>query len=63
LGFFFQPFDPLEPEFKSVIADALFYALAAATPKKAVTPEMIDQAADLAGITILPEQKERPSFA
>ena len=34
------------------------YALAAATPKKAVTPEMIDQAADLAGITILPEQKE-----
>jgi hypothetical protein len=34
------------------------YALAAASLKKRVTPEMIDQAADLAGITILPEQKE-----
>ena len=34
------------------------YALAAATPSKPVTPEIIDQAAELAGITILPEQKE-----
>jgi hypothetical protein len=34
------------------------YALAAATPKKAVTPEMIDQAADLAGITILPNKRK-----
>jgi Asp-tRNA(Asn)/Glu-tRNA(Gln) amidotransferase A subunit family amidase len=34
------------------------YTLAVATPSKPVTPEMIDQAAELAGITILPEQKE-----
>jgi Asp-tRNA(Asn)/Glu-tRNA(Gln) amidotransferase A subunit family amidase len=34
------------------------YALAAPTPSKPVTPEIIDQAAELAGITILPEQKE-----
>jgi Amidase len=40
----------------SFFAGAL-YALAAA-PKKTITPEMIDQAADLAGVTILPEQKE-----
>jgi Asp-tRNA(Asn)/Glu-tRNA(Gln) amidotransferase A subunit family amidase len=34
------------------------YALASATPTKPVTSETIDQAAELAGITILPEQKE-----
>jgi Asp-tRNA(Asn)/Glu-tRNA(Gln) amidotransferase A subunit family amidase len=34
------------------------YALAAATPEKKITPGMIDHAADLAGITISPEQKE-----
>jgi Asp-tRNA(Asn)/Glu-tRNA(Gln) amidotransferase A subunit family amidase len=34
------------------------YALAAASPSQPVTPEIIDQAAELAGITILPEQKE-----
>jgi Asp-tRNA(Asn)/Glu-tRNA(Gln) amidotransferase A subunit family amidase len=41
----------------SFFAGAL-YALAAAIPKKTITPEMIDQAADVAGVTILPEQKE-----
>lgn len=34
------------------------YALAAATPNKPVTAEIIDQAAELAGITILPEQRQ-----
>jgi Amidase len=34
------------------------YALAAATPNKPVTLEIIDQAAELAGITTLPEQRE-----
>src|SRR5260370_1662446 len=34
------------------------YALAAASPNQPVTSEIIDQAAELAGITILPEQKE-----
>jgi Asp-tRNA(Asn)/Glu-tRNA(Gln) amidotransferase C subunit len=34
------------------------YALTAASPNQAVTPEIIDQAAELAGITILPQQKE-----
>jgi Asp-tRNA(Asn)/Glu-tRNA(Gln) amidotransferase A subunit family amidase len=34
------------------------YALAAASPNRPVTPEIIDQAAELAGITILPQQKE-----
>jgi len=34
------------------------YALAAASPNQLVTSEIIDQAAELAGITILPEQKE-----
>jgi Asp-tRNA(Asn)/Glu-tRNA(Gln) amidotransferase A subunit family amidase len=33
------------------------YALAAADPKNPITPETIDRAADLAGITILPDQK------
>jgi len=34
------------------------YALAATSPNQLVTSEIIDQAAELAGITILPEQKE-----
>ncbi|HET9377884.1 MAG TPA: amidase [Chthoniobacterales bacterium] len=34
------------------------YGLAAASPSQSVTPEIIDQAAELAGITILPQQKE-----
>jgi hypothetical protein len=34
------------------------YALAAASPSQPVTPDIIDRAAELAGITILPEQKE-----
>ena len=34
------------------------YTLAAASPNQLVTSEIIDQAAELAGITILPEQKE-----
>jgi Asp-tRNA(Asn)/Glu-tRNA(Gln) amidotransferase A subunit family amidase len=34
------------------------YALAAASPSEPIGPEIIDQAAELAGITILPEQKQ-----
>jgi Asp-tRNA(Asn)/Glu-tRNA(Gln) amidotransferase A subunit family amidase len=34
------------------------YALAAAPPNQPVTSQMIDQAAELAGITILPDQKQ-----
>jgi Asp-tRNA(Asn)/Glu-tRNA(Gln) amidotransferase A subunit family amidase len=34
------------------------YALAAATSNRPVTPEIIDQAAELAGITVLPEKRE-----
>jgi Asp-tRNA(Asn)/Glu-tRNA(Gln) amidotransferase A subunit family amidase len=34
------------------------YSLAAVSPNQSVTPEIIDQAAELAGITILPQQKE-----
>ncbi len=34
------------------------YALAAASPSEPISAEIIDQAAELAGITILPEQKQ-----
>jgi Asp-tRNA(Asn)/Glu-tRNA(Gln) amidotransferase A subunit family amidase len=34
------------------------YALAATSPNEPISPEIIDQAAELAGITILPEQKQ-----
>jgi hypothetical protein len=34
------------------------YSLAAVSPNQSVTSEMIDQAAELAGITILPQQKD-----
>jgi Asp-tRNA(Asn)/Glu-tRNA(Gln) amidotransferase A subunit family amidase len=34
------------------------YRLAAASPSEPISPEIIDQAAQVAGITILPEQKE-----
>jgi Asp-tRNA(Asn)/Glu-tRNA(Gln) amidotransferase A subunit family amidase len=35
-----------------------FYALAAGSPNRSVTPDIIDRAAELAGIVVLPEQKE-----
>src|ERR1700716_3196482 len=34
------------------------YTLAAASPSEPISPEIIDRAAELAGITILPEQKQ-----